>query len=78
MFLHLCVILFRGGVSQSLRQRPPLDREPSQTETPLDRNPPWTETPPYSKERAVGILLEWILVFRVNAINAPFFNGSCM
>ena len=50
MFLHLSVILFTvGGVDRE----PPLDREHPH---PLDRDPP------YGNERAVRILLEWILV----------------
>ena len=71
MFLHLSVILFTMGGGVSLTENP-------WTETPWTENPLWTEippdrehphslnrNPPYGNERAVRILLEWILVKRM-------------
>ena len=61
MFLHLSVILSKGGVCLSACwNRHPLGRNP------LGQTPPWTDTPTPSRrllQRTVRILLECILVF---------------
>ena len=77
MFLHVCVILFTGGVSGQGenpttpppgRENPPWSRHPPQDQTPLGPDPPGPDPPPGSRlqhtvnERPVRILLECILV----------------
>ena len=80
IFLHVCVILFRGG---SPGRETPLGREipsgtrppPEQTPpTPRDQTPPRADTPPGSRlqhtvyERPVRILLECILVIIIHCL----------
>ena len=63
MFLHVCVILFTGGVSG--KGEPPPEQTPPRADTPPEQIPP---PPPGStvqhtvNERPVSILLECILV----------------
>ena len=53
-------------------ENPPWTKTPTGRRCPLvrdptpDRDPPWTESPLYGKEWAVRILLECIIVFRVD------------
>ena len=73
MFLHLPVILFRGG----LPDRDPLDKDPTEHRSFGHRPPPWQRTPEqrppprqrpsgqrplFGKDRVLRILLEYTLV----------------
>ena len=66
--LSLVPCSFQGVSGGSPRQRPPIDRDPFDRD-PLDRDYPQTETHrqrdlPFSKEWALHILLECILVWQ--------------
>ena len=89
MFLHVCVILFTGGVCLSAcwdttpqDQDPPRSRPPQDQASPLlrSRHPPGPGTPPEQSilgdtvnERAVRILLECNLVPSVCDIQLSYF-----
>ena len=67
MFLHVCVILFTGGVSRQgeppLAGRPPRQGDPPRADTPGTRPPPPGSRLQHTVyERPVRILLECILV----------------
>ena len=63
-FTGVCLSI--GGRGVSLTENPPLDRDPLVRDLPGQRPPrmemPLDRDPPYSKKRAVRILLECILV----------------
>ena len=71
MFFHLSVShsLYGGGevsLTETAWTKTPLNRNPPDRDPLLWAETPWTLTPLYGKERALPILLECILVIKLN------------